>query len=146
MVSHLSSVQNNISYMSFRTNISTHVMIMITNLAVSVALRYNDLQLSFCRVYIRVPLIARFMGPTWDPSGALQDPVGPHVGPMNFATWGGFGTRTSTCRQVWHSHILHELRILFKVSQQPLPQKCFGIVSNAIGIFIILKHTPHHIG
>ena len=29
----------------------------------------------------RATLIARFMGPTWGPSG------GPHVGPMNFAIW-----------------------------------------------------------
>ena len=27
------------------------------------------------------------MGPTWGPSGAKQDPGGPHVGPMNFAIW-----------------------------------------------------------
>ena len=30
-------------------------------------------------------LIARFMGPTWGPSGA--DTGGPHLGPMNFAIW-----------------------------------------------------------
>ena len=28
-------------------------------------------------------LIARFMGPIW----GRQGPVGPHVGPMNFAIW-----------------------------------------------------------
>ena len=33
-------------------------------------------------------LIARFMGPTWGPSGADRTQVGPHVGPMNFAIWG----------------------------------------------------------
>ena len=32
--------------------------------------------------------IARFMGPTWGPPGADNDPGGPHVGPMNFAIWG----------------------------------------------------------
>ena len=33
------------------------------------------------------PLIARFMGAAWGPSGAWQDPGGPHVGPMNLAIW-----------------------------------------------------------
>ena len=57
---------------------------------------------------IHVPsLIARFMGPTSDPSGAgrtqnmgpirgRQDPDGPHVGPMNFAVWAYLGDE-STC-------------------------------------------------
>ena len=31
--------------------------------------------------------IARFVGPTQGPSGALQHPGMPHVGPMNFAIW-----------------------------------------------------------
>ena len=35
-------------------------------------------------------LIARFMGPTWGPSGDRQDPGGPHVGHMNFAIWVGY--------------------------------------------------------
>ena len=33
---------------------------------------------------IYLPLIARFMGPTWGPPG---DPGGPHVCHMNFAIW-----------------------------------------------------------
>ena len=33
-------------------------------------------------------LIARFMGPTWGPSGSGRTQLGPHVGPMNFAIWG----------------------------------------------------------
>ena len=33
-------------------------------------------------------LIARLMGPTWDPSLGSQDPDGPHVGPVNLAIWG----------------------------------------------------------
>ena len=45
-------------------------------------------------------MIARFMGPTWGPSG--QDPGGPHVGPMNFAIW---GSKTSLVgliiRSIW---------------------------------------------
>ena len=32
-------------------------------------------------------LIARFIGPTWCPSGGRQGPGGPHAGPMNFAIW-----------------------------------------------------------
>ena len=32
---------------------------------------------------IKTPLIARFMGPTWGPSGANR----PHVSPMNFVIW-----------------------------------------------------------
>ena len=38
--------------------------------------------------YIANTLIARFMWPTWGPSGADRtDPGGPHVGPMNFVIW-----------------------------------------------------------
>ena len=35
--------------------------------------------------YLRIitSLIARFMGPIW----GRQDPGGPHVGPMDFASW-----------------------------------------------------------
>ena len=29
------------------------------------------------------------MGPTWGPSGGWQVPGGPHLGPMNFASWVG---------------------------------------------------------
>ena len=32
-------------------------------------------------------LIARFMGPTWGPSGADKTQVGPMLGPMNFVFW-----------------------------------------------------------
>ena len=32
-------------------------------------------------------LIARFMGPTLDPSGTDRTQLGPHIGPMNFAIW-----------------------------------------------------------
>ena len=35
---------------------------------------------------MKYSLIARFMGPTWSPSGADRSQV-PHVGPMNFACW-----------------------------------------------------------
>ena len=64
-------------------------------------------------------LIARFMGPTWGPSGAyfpdskvhganmgplwgLQDPGGPHVGPMNLAIW----SYILTCLQInqWYPY------------------------------------------
>ena len=46
------------------------------------------------------PLIARFMGPTWGPSGADS---WPHVGPMNLAIW---VSNTEICyivawRNVW---------------------------------------------
>ena len=34
-----------------------------------------------------ITLIARFKGPTWDPSVADRTQVGPHVGAMNFAIW-----------------------------------------------------------
>ena len=37
-----------------------------------------------------MPLIARFMGPTWATWGR-QDPGGPHVGHMKLAIWGSFG-------------------------------------------------------
>ena len=40
--------------------------------------------LANCR---KTSLIARFMGPTWGPSGSDTD--GPHVGPMNLAIWVG---------------------------------------------------------
>ena len=32
-------------------------------------------------------LVARFMGPTWGPSGGGHHLGGPHVGPMDFAIW-----------------------------------------------------------
>ena len=41
----------------------------------------------------RLSLIAGFMGPTWDPSGADRTHLGPtgpiwaHVGPLNFTVW-----------------------------------------------------------
>ena len=41
----------------------------------------------FLGVYSLPALIAIFMGPTWGPSGARQDPDGPHVGHMNLAIW-----------------------------------------------------------
>ena len=36
--------------------------------------------------------MARFMGPTWGPSGADKNQVGPMLGPMNFAIWDVFET------------------------------------------------------
>ena len=49
-----------------------------------------------------VSLIARFMGPTWGPTGTGHDPGGPHVGPMNFAIWSVVHgiTRTRSCNHV----------------------------------------------
>ena len=41
-------------------------------------------------------LIARFIGPTWGPSGADRIQVGPHVGPMNFAIWEGIPLQLET--------------------------------------------------
>ena len=32
---------------------------------------------------------SKVRGPTWGPSGGDRTQVGPHVGPMNFAIWGG---------------------------------------------------------
>ena len=34
-------------------------------------------------------MIARFMGPTWGPSGAEWTQLGPMLAPMNFAFWSG---------------------------------------------------------
>ena len=34
-----------------------------------------------------LPQIARFMGPTWSPSGADRTQVGPMLAPMNFDIW-----------------------------------------------------------
>ena len=41
-------------------------------------------------------LIARFMGPTWGPSGTDRTQVGLHVGPMNFAIWNVADWRTNS--------------------------------------------------
>ena len=62
-------------------------------------------------------LIARFMGPAW----GRQDPGGPHVGPMNFAIWGGMISDTNVCsanRSPWPDDlkIYHMMRIHLRSS------------------------------
>ena len=48
--------------------------------------------------------IAKFMGPTWGPSGSCGSPDGPHVGPMNLALWGNKAPQTKCI-----SHRIHPL-------------------------------------
>ena len=58
-------------------------------------------------------LIARFMGPTWSPSGADRtDPCGPHVGPINFAIWGTKLSTQSLVKYPWWIRISYRYSIV----------------------------------
>ena len=44
-------------------------------------------------------LIAKFMGPTWGPSGADRTQVGPTLAPINFVIWGASFTKRNELNQ-----------------------------------------------
>ena len=67
-----------------------------------------------------VKLIARFMGPIW----GRQDTGGPHVGPMNFAIWGGYKSSPHyrcCCKSEYNFRVflkcwyLHSFRFLTRI-------------------------------
>ena len=81
------------------------------------AMTFKSLEQLFKDHTWRMPLIARFMGPTWGPIWGLQDPGGPHVGPMNFAIWGSSKFLDETLLFGIYSHVstpVHYRRLMAK--------------------------------
>ena len=59
----------------------------------------NHTHAQLCVIQMRLPLIARFMGPTWGPSGADRTQVGPMLAPWTLLSGSCIGT--FVCRGLW---------------------------------------------
>ena len=127
--------------MTFEINVSKYVVCKMATILFRP--QYIENSSSMCGKYnvyekyrLWTTLIARFMGPTWGPSGSCR----PHVGPMNLAIWEVINVYMMTS---WHGHAscIHQAPLDSHTKGQQYEHFVFSVLSSCKTLVIVYLKT-----